>query len=137
MVRVRWLRLAGLVVLVLSGSAGSSADASVEIGQLGNGGIGCAPGQSWLQDPSTTAPPGYSVPAGGGTVVSWRTGGTSGTVRLKVYRRSSDPLHPEQFLVVGQSAPQVLSASNQGPFSINPGIAVAAGDTIGFAVLAG
>jgi hypothetical protein len=136
MLRARWLRLAGLMAVVLSGLVCASANASVEIGQAGQASatIACAGGVTWVQD-STSSPPGYAVPAGGGVIVSWRTVGP-GNARLKVFRRS-DPLHPELFFIVGESAPQAISASNPGPFSINPGIRVAAGDLIGFATGAG
>jgi hypothetical protein len=135
--RRRSVGLGAVVVSLAVGSACSVANASVEIGQAGvpASPITCG-GGSWVQD-STGAPPGFAVPAGGGSIAEWRTGATSGTERLKVFRRSSDPAHPEQFLVVGQSAPQVISSGNQGPFPINPGIAVAAGDIIGFAITGG
>jgi hypothetical protein len=72
----------------------------------------------------------FTVPAGGGVITSWQTNAGSGSggtdAKLKVFRATGDP---NQFLVVGQSALEPITASSlNGPFPAR--IPVQAGDYV-------
>jgi hypothetical protein len=130
-----------LVVLALGGigclaAASSASAAQFPLGQDTGTDFGCGgAGYSELQA-STAGSPGYAAPADG-TITSWSFGTNADTddvVKLRVFRPTADP---DQFQVVGDSAPQGPLPPNtvNGPFQTS--IPVKAGDVLGVNIVEG
>jgi hypothetical protein len=123
------LGIAGLLA-VAAPQAGAAVTLGGTTGMSGicTGGIGINLYQATLAPNS----PSYSVPAGGGVIVSWshRAGptGAGQVLRFKVWRATGNP---DEFSVVGESGAQPITESVLNTFPVQPAIPVQAGDIIG------
>jgi hypothetical protein len=116
--------------LVLMFSAVPAAHAAVTVGQLAfeDNPTNCTPATALVTTEVAALTP-FSAPSSG-VITSWQTkagDGSGGTdAKLKIFRATANP---DQFLVVGQSAFQPITASSvNGPFPVR--IPVEAGDYV-------
>lgn len=116
-----------LAALSLAAS-GSSATASVTIGQLVPAAEGCASNNDWAQL-SVGSGTSYVVP-GNGTITSWSHSAGAGvgqTMTMKIWRQV---VAGTTYTAVGHDGPRALAPSAINTFSAN--IPVRAGDILGF-----
>jgi hypothetical protein len=127
----RW-RIAGGVALAALAALPAAASGATTIGQTSGTGSNCSgSGFTFLQD-TVAGPPSYEAPTGG-VITSWSHDALAGTasLRLKVYRRTSNP---DQYSTVGESAPE-LPPPGLNTFATR--IAVEAGDILGLSLVSG
>ena len=118
--------VAALLILAFT----APAQASVKIGQTSSTGSSCQGGVPYTEVQSAAANNDYTVPSGGGVITSWSHDAMAGpnqTIKLKVFRAT---MNATQFLVVGQSSPQLMDAAG-GLQTFKTRITVQAGDVIG------
>jgi Ca2+-binding RTX toxin-like protein len=121
---------AGLA-FALSLLATASAQAATTIGETGNAGSSCAPNITVGQGLTAAGTPSYTVPAGGGVIVSWSYAAPAGAdqVKFKVIR----PAGGTQFTVVGATATQTMTPNRVN--TMRTRISVQAGDKIAITAL--
>jgi hypothetical protein len=120
-----------LLALGLALAIAQPAGAATTVGQVSNNANpnNCPPSSILVTTAVSSGTP-FTVPAGGGVITSWQTNAGSGSggtdAKLKIFRATGDP---DQFLVVGQSALEPITASSlNGPFPAR--IPVQAGDYV-------
>jgi hypothetical protein len=124
---VRPLLLASLAMLVFGAVPAS---ASVQIGQLNTPyNAGSCAGSASFQTTVETGTNSYAMPFDG-VIVGWqtKTGTNAGTMKLKVFRATTDPT---EFLVVGEEGPHSIAKETSPSFTSGVRIPVKKGDFLG------
>jgi hypothetical protein len=122
----------GLVALLASLAAASSAAAETTIGQLAPGtpSADCNISPSDALQPTVTSGNSYVVPAGGVAITSWSTNAAAGSgqmLEMKVFRKVGGGT---TYQVVGHDGPRLLTGGTINTFPVN--VPVQAGDVLGF-----
>ncbi len=111
--------------------AASAQAAPITLGQTSSTGIECFTAYPYTELQTATAePPSYTVPTGGGTIISWSHDANASTktqLRLKVYRPTAEA---NEFTLIGESALEPISPNQLNTFPTQ--IPVQAGDLLGY-----
>ena len=111
-------------------AAGAQA-APISLGQTSSTGIECTTAYPYTEIQTASAEsPSYTVPEGGGTIISWSHDANASTktqLRLKVYRPTAEP---NKFTLIGESALETIVPNQLNTFPTQ--IPVQAGDVLGY-----